>query len=63
MRCPVCFSRDVDVLMRLNDDGNYSCLKCSFKGSEAAVREAYLDLQKKFRFIGKRIDIDAYGEL
>lgn len=49
--------------MRLNDDGNYSCLKCSFKGSEAAVREAYLDLQKKFRFIGKRIDIDAYGEL
>ena len=61
MRCPVCFSKDVDVLMKYDGKGHYSCLKCSFSGSEAEVRDHYLDIQKKFIYIGKRITMEEYG--
>ena len=62
MRCPVCFSRDVDVLMK-HDSGHYSCLKCSFQGTEKEVRDLYLDIQKKFKLIGTRITVEDYKNL
>ena len=62
MRCPVCFSRDIDVLMKL-ENGTYKCLKCSFQGTEEEVRALYDDIQKKFKNIDKRITIEAYHEL
>ena len=40
MRCPVCFNREIDVLMSLVD-GRYCCLKCSFSGTEAEVRDMF----------------------
>ena len=63
MRCPVCFSRDVDVLMKHHNNGQYSCLKCSFNGSEEVIRDLYLDIQKKFLSIEKRITIEDYEKL
>lgn len=62
MRCPVCFSRDIDVLMKL-ENGVYKCLKCSFTGTEAEVRNFYLDIQKKFKWIQTRITMDEYDRL
>ena len=50
MRCPVCFNREIDVLMSY-DDGRYSCLKCSYAGTEGEVRQLYKDIQKKFKWI------------
>jgi predicted RNA-binding Zn-ribbon protein involved in translation (DUF1610 family) len=64
MRCPVCFNRDIDVLMKLDTtDNKYKCLKCSFQGSEANVREYYDYLKSKFLWIDKRIITDAYDKL
>jgi predicted RNA-binding Zn-ribbon protein involved in translation (DUF1610 family) len=64
MRCPVCFNRDIDVLMKLDiTDHKYKCLKCSFSGTEPTVREYYVYLQKKFNWIGKRITIEDYEKL
>ena len=48
MRCPVCFSRETDVLMIPEDEGHY-CVKCGFRGSEARVRELYADIKKSTR--------------
>ncbi len=62
MRCPVCFNREIDVLMSLVD-GRYCCLKCSYSGTEADVRAMYKDIQKKFRWIDKRITIEDYDRL
>jgi len=62
MRCPVCFNREIDVLMSLVE-GRYYCLKCSFNGTEADVRDMYKDLQKKFKWIDKRITIEDYDRL
>lgn len=62
MRCPVCFNRDIDVLMRY-DKGHYACLKCSFQGSEATVRAHYLALQEKFLNIITRVTIEDYDKL
>lgn len=62
MRCPVCFSRDIDVLMKY-EEGLYSCLKCSFNGTEEEVRNHYLDIQKKFNWIEKRITLRDYDTL
>lgn len=62
MRCPVCFNREIDVLMKF-DNGKYCCLKCSFTGTENEVRNFYLDIQKKFKFIERRITIDDYEKL
>ncbi|MBC2600343.1 hypothetical protein [Puniceicoccus vermicola] len=57
MRCPVCFSRDIDVLMEREAD-NYYCVKCSFKGPESEVRAMYKDIQKKFHWNTKRMTLD-----
>lgn len=57
MRCPVCFSRDIDVLME-QEAGQHYCIKCGFKGSESEVRGMYKDIQKKFHWNLKRLTLD-----
>lgn len=47
MRCPVCFSRDIDVLME-HDDTLHYCVKCGYRGLESEVRGMYMDIRKKF---------------
>ena len=63
MRCPVCFNRDIDVLMKYEEDKTYACQKCSYTGSEADVREYYKYLQSKFRNINKRITVEDYEKM
>lgn len=62
MRCPVCFSRDIDVIMKLEDD-KYACPKCSYNGSEQETRVQYGHLKEKFRWINKRITVEDYDKL
>lgn len=57
MRCPVCFSREIDVLL-LHDGTDYYCVKCSYRGSEDNVREWYRAGRRKFRNIARRLTID-----
>jgi Zn ribbon nucleic-acid-binding protein len=56
MRCPVCFSRDIDVLMEQHGALHY-CVKCSFRGPESEVRAMYKDIQKKFHWNIKRLTL------
>lgn len=58
MRCPVCFSRDIDVLMIFTGDDFHYCPKCSFQGLESEIRGMYRDIQKKFHFIGRRFTLE-----
>lgn len=53
MRCPVCFSRDIDVLMEQEGELHY-CVKCGYQGPESEVRGMYRDIQKKFHGMIKR---------
>jgi len=63
MRCPVCFSRDIDVLMeREGDDGHY-CVKCGFRGQESEVRGMYKDIQKKFHWNLRRLTLEQQRDL
>ena len=61
-RCPVCFNREIDVLMRYTNS-KYFCLKCSFNGTEAQVRDAYKDTKKKFSLIRERVNIETYENI
>ena len=64
MRCPVCFNREIDVLMKLDaNDGKYKCQKCSYHGTEETTREYYKYLQKKFQWINKRVTIEDYDKI
>lgn len=58
MRCPVCFGRDVDVLMIHSGGGAHRCPKCSFQGQESEVRGMYRDIQKKFHWMGRRMTLE-----
>lgn len=58
MRCPVCFGRDIDVLMCQDENAKHYCIKCGFKGEESEVRAMYLDIKKKFHWISKRITLE-----
>ncbi len=62
MRCPVCFSREIDVLMLRRGDIHY-CVKCSFRGTESEVRAMYRDIQKKFHGSLKRHTLDEQRRL
>lgn len=58
MRCPVCFSRDTDVLMIHARGGFHYCVKCSFSGLESEVRGMYRDIQKKYHWMSKRVTLE-----
>ena len=58
MRCPVCFSREMDVLMISDGDEGYYCIKCGFRGRESEVRAMYKDIQKKYHWMGKRLTLE-----
>lgn len=57
MRCPVCFSRENDVVLFREGDGYY-CIKCGFTGTGIVVREMYADLRNKYRWISTRLTVD-----
>lgn len=63
MRCPVCFSRDIDVLMLREESGGHYCVKCGFRGGESEVRGMYRDIQKKFHGMTHRLTLDAQRRL
>lgn len=63
MRCPVCFSRDTDVLMIHTGTDFHYCTKCSFQGLESEIRGMYRDIQKKFHNMGKRITLEEQRSL
>lgn len=58
MRCPVCFSRDTDVLMIHSGGDSHRCPKCSFQGQESEARGMYRDIQKKFHWMGRRLTVE-----
>lgn len=61
-RCPVCFSRDIDVLL-LPRDGLWACVKCSFNGTEAEIRGMYRDIQKKYHGMIERYTLEDQRKL
>ncbi|HIR51222.1 MAG TPA: hypothetical protein IAA53_08040 [Candidatus Avoscillospira avicola] len=56
-RCPVCFGRENDVVLRRQGDRWY-CIKCSFTGSSEEIEGMYRDLKKKFRLMTTRITLE-----
>ena len=56
-RCPVCFSRETDVVL-CRDGDLYYCVKCSFRGTREDVLNMYADLQKKFRWMLTRFTME-----
>ena len=62
MRCPVCFGREIDVLL-LHREGSYYCVKCSFQGTVDAVRDAYASQRAKYRNRTVRIPFEDIDQL
>jgi len=57
LRCPVCFTREIDVVL-FHDGEQYYCVKCSYTGDESSTREKYKAIRSKFKWIGRRVKID-----
>ena len=57
MRCPVCFSREIDVLITKNKD-RFDCVKCSFTGTEEDIKLLYKDIKKKYKWMLKRVTLE-----
>ncbi len=57
-RCPVCFSRENDVVLQKDAEGKYYCVKCSFHGTQEKIKEMYGDLKKKYRFMLTRLSFE-----
>lgn len=62
-RCPVCFSREIDVLMIVAEPGSHRCPKCSFSGSDSEIAAMYADIQKKYHWMARRITIEEQAAL
>jgi hypothetical protein len=62
-RCPVCFSREIDVLMIPLDSETHRCAKCSFVGTNAEIQGHYRDIQKKYHWMGRRLTLDEQRSL
>lgn len=62
-RCPVCFSREIDVLLIPLGGERHRCVKCSFTGSEAEIQAHYRDIQKKYHWINRRLTLEMQRDL
>lgn len=62
-RCPVCFSREMDVLLIPRGDDRWSCVKCAFVGTDAEIRGMYRDVQKKYHGMLRRYTIEEQRQL
>ena len=62
-RCPVCFSREIDVLLEHEGGDRHYCVKCGFRGTEAELRGMYADIQKKYHWRGRRITLEEQEKL
>ena len=62
LRCPVCFVREIDVLL-LHDGRSYYCVKCSYRGSLTEVRAAHQAARSKFRNRATRLDLASIEQL
>jgi ribosomal protein L37AE/L43A len=57
-RCPVCFSREMDVLLVSRGGDRWGCVKCAYNGTEAEIRGMYRDIQKKYHGMLERYTLD-----
>jgi len=57
-RCPVCFSREIDILLQTAGDDQFYCVKCSFTGSTSEISAMYRDIQKKYHWMSRRIPME-----
>lgn len=62
MRCPVCFGREIDVLL-LHDGSVYYCVKCSFRGTVQEIRDHYAALKRKYSNRRQRLTIEQIDRL
>ncbi len=64
-RCPVCLSRDIDVLLLSEPETprDYYCPKCSFHGGESEVFAMYRDIQKKYAWMTWRLTVEEQNAL
>jgi C4-type Zn-finger protein len=58
MRCPVCYAREMDVVMIQAAHDHMYCQKCGYSGSEGRTRELYADLRKKYLLIDRRLTLE-----
>ena len=54
LRCPVCYVREIDVLL-LHDGSEYYCVKCSYRGTPDEVRGAHQHARAKYKNITRRL--------
>lgn len=57
-RCPVCFSRENDVLLLHDGQGHYRCPHCSFTGTAGEIHGMYFDLMKKYHGLLRRLTLE-----
>jgi ribosomal protein L37AE/L43A len=62
-RCPVCFSREMDVLLVPQAHDIWACVKCSFQGTEGEIRGMYRDIQKKYHGMLERYTLEDQRKL
>ena len=62
-RCPVCFSREMDVLLVHRGGDRWACVKCSFTGTDSEIRGMYRDVQKKYHGMTERLTLEAQQKL
>lgn len=58
LRCPSCFQREVDVVLRAGPDGTMHCPKCSYTGSRQDVFAIYGRLRDRFRLRNTRLPVE-----
>lgn len=60
-RCPVCFTRDIDMDMFYDEEKEqYYCLRCGFIGSEKEVLERNEKL--KYRYKALRLRVASFND-
>ena len=57
-KCPLCFGRQIDVIIDLYSDGIYRCAKCGYNDTFEGMMEKYAEFKERYKLNGIRLTLE-----
>ena len=62
-KCPLCFSRQIDVIIDPDENGIYRCVKCGYNDNFDGLMRNYAEFKKRYRLLGTRLTLEEQRKL
>ena len=62
-KCPLCFNRQIDVIIDPDENGVYRCTKCGYNDTFDGLMKSYAEFKKRYKLLGTRLTLEEQRKL